>query len=117
MKKTMTCIECPVGCSLEISFSNNSLTDIQGNKCARGAEYAEKELFAPLRSLTCLMRVEGSEAVLSVRSTGLIPAEQILSCVKTIYKTRAPSDTKEGNILIFNICGTGINIIATSSVQ
>ena len=41
MIKTLTCIECPVGCEIRVETENGEVKSVQGNSCPRGKMYAE----------------------------------------------------------------------------
>ena len=41
-KRTLTCINCPLGCQIEVTLDGGAVQSITGNTCKRGAEYAEK---------------------------------------------------------------------------
>ena len=43
-KREMTCIICPMGCSLTVEMEGEEITSISGNTCKRGAAYAEAEV-------------------------------------------------------------------------
>ena len=49
MIKTLTCIECPIGCSMQVTVENGKVLSIEGNTCPRGKMYAEAEMIAPKR--------------------------------------------------------------------
>ena len=34
--KDLTCIGCPLGCSLVVTMENNEVTSVTGNTCPRG---------------------------------------------------------------------------------
>lgn len=41
----LTCIGCPLGCSISVSLSDNGeVSEITGNTCKKGEEYARKEV-------------------------------------------------------------------------
>ncbi|MCX7772918.1 MAG: hypothetical protein N2376_07385 [Clostridia bacterium] len=40
VQKNLTCIVCPVGCSMEVTLEEGKIVNIEGNTCKRGAEYA-----------------------------------------------------------------------------
>ena len=40
MKKTLTCIECPIGCTIEVELQDGNVISVQGNGCPRGRLYA-----------------------------------------------------------------------------
>ena len=35
-KKELTCIGCPVGCTVTVTMQDGTVTDITGNTCPRG---------------------------------------------------------------------------------
>ena len=41
-KRTLTCINCPLGCQIEVTLDSGAVQSITGNTCKRGAEYAAK---------------------------------------------------------------------------
>ncbi len=51
-KVELTCITCPMGCQLTATLENGTVTDVTGNNCPRGAQYAREELTTPMRMLT-----------------------------------------------------------------
>ena len=54
----LTCIVCPKGCRLNVDEENGFL--VTGYGCPRGKEYGHKELTAPTRTLTSIVRIEGA---------------------------------------------------------
>ena len=54
MKTTMTCINCPIGCTL---FVEDGV--VTGNLCKRGYEYAIQELSNPKRIVTSTVSTNG----------------------------------------------------------
>ena len=43
--QNLTCIGCPLGCSISVSLSDNGeVSEITGNTCKKGEEYARKEV-------------------------------------------------------------------------
>ena len=59
MKRELTCIICPIGCTLTAELKEGSVTDVTGNGCPRGAEYAARECTCPERVLTTTAAVAG----------------------------------------------------------
>ena len=43
----LTCIECPMGCELEIQTLEGKVVSVEGNGCPRGKTYAENEVICP----------------------------------------------------------------------
>jgi CxxC motif-containing protein len=111
--KEIRCIVCPTGCIVHVEKINGELI-IEGHSCKRGEEYAREEFIAPKRILTTTMRVEnGFLPLVPVRSEKPIPKEKLEDTLKEIAKQEAKAPIKMGDILIENILGLNVNIIAS----
>lgn len=112
MKRTLTCIVCPVGCNLEVEYDGQTVHSVIGNTCSRGRAYAESECIAPVRTVTSTVRcIDGG--VVSVKTDRPIPKEKMAECMKIINSFRAPLPISEGTVIIKDVFGC--NIIATAS--
>ena len=131
----ITCVICPKGCSISVDweFSEGDagakkVVKVTGNSCPRGLKYATAEVIHPERVLTSTVRVKnGSLALLPIRSASPIPKEAMIEAMKTISATVidvADCDAcgasngilKMGTVVIKNIAGTGIDMIACRDV-
>ena len=112
----LICINCPRGCLLKI-LQNGEALDITGNYCAKGLPYARQEITAPERVLTVLMKPEGADRPLSVRTDRPVPKAMLKECAKSIYQEHPVLPIRYGDILIENLCGTGANVIATADMD
>ena len=120
IKKNMTCIICPMGCNLEITYDQdtNKVIKVTDNNCPRGPKYAEKELQNPTRTLTSTIKVEnGTLPVVPIKSAGELPRDSLLQYMEVIRRATAIAPIHIGDILIQDILGSGINIIATAEVE
>ena len=116
-ERNLTCIVCPIGCRLNITLEGDKISNISGNRCKRGSTYAQEECIAPKRMLTTTVRViDGFHPFVPVKSDKAIPKELLLQCMNVIrtFKTEAPINM--GDVLIQDICGTGVNIVAARSI-
>lgn len=112
-EKELVCICCPLGCRLKV-FAENGKTCVLGNHCKRGKEYAVKELFHPMRSLTTTVRVKGGAyPLVPVRTNREIPKEKIRECMKILKGMVVTAPIKAGDVLVKDIAGTGSDIIAS----
>ena len=146
MNRTLTCIICPNGCELEITwecaerFPVNGKTEggagigmngammendpaglwpitVTGNKCPRGAEYAEQEIKHPMRTIASSVNLEGGAMPLvSVRLTGPIPKAKIMDVMAVIRKTTVKAPVEIGDVVIADVLGLGVDVIATRNV-
>ena len=42
--RNLTCISCPMGCSVTVEMNGNEVVSVSGNTCRRGEVYARKEV-------------------------------------------------------------------------
>jgi CxxC motif-containing protein len=114
MKKNLTCIECPLGCSLAIDVENGKVITVSGNKCPKGETYARSEIENPMRVLTSCVLAEGLEVkMVPVRTDKPIPKSRILDAMVEIKKARVTRAVTVGDVITENIFGSGANVIAT----
>jgi len=116
MEKELICINCPMGCRLSIVMKGNNVEMVIGNVCSKGVEYAKQEAVNPIRVVTSLMRPENREKPFSVKTASPIPKHLIFQCMDEIYRTHPKAPLASGDIVIQNVCGTNVNIIATQDV-
>lgn len=116
-RQEFVCIICPMGCNLEV-LKDENVTLVKGNQCKRGYEYALKEISNPTRVLTSTVILKNSYLKrLPVKSKGEIPKNLICDCVKLLSKIEVEAPVKMGDIIVKNILDTGIDIIASRSVE
>jgi len=117
-KRKMTCILCPVGCEITVETDGEQIINIDGNTCLRGKKYAAEEITDPRRTLTTTVRVSGGEApVASVKSADALPKDKLIPSMGVIAKAAAKAPLKVGDVVIKNILDTGVDIVATCSVD
>lgn len=112
----LTCINCPVGCRVQVTMEAGTVTQVSGNQCKRGEVYARQECVAPQRMLTAVLPVQGSEEPLSVKTASAIPKALIFACMQALAQTELIAPVAAGAVVLKNICGTGVDVVATKSV-
>ncbi|MDR2110105.1 MAG: DUF1667 domain-containing protein [Spirochaetaceae bacterium] len=113
-KKNITCITCPLGCEITVEGEGENIRSMTGQGCKRGEEYARNEFIHPLRILTSTVRVTGSKVPLAaVRTNKPMPKELLFQAMDEIRKVEARVPVKRGDVIIANILGTGVDIIAS----
>jgi len=111
--KDIRCIICPTGCLVHVENINGELI-IEGHSCNRGEEYAREEFIAPKRILTTTIRVEnGFLPLVPIRSDSPIPKEKLQETLNEIARRKVKAPIKMGDVLIENVLGLEINIIAS----
>lgn len=114
--KSLTCIGCPMGCSLTVTMDGENIT-VEGNTCPVGEKYAKKEVTNPTRVVTSSVRVNGADiARVSVKTACDIPKNKIFDCMKEISEIEMTAPVCIGDVVIENCAGTGVSVIATKNV-
>lgn len=113
MKRTLTCIICPMGCTLNVELENGKVLSVSGNTCPRGEAYAKQECTNPMRTVTSTARCENG-GVVSVKTDKMIPKEKMAECMKKINSVKVPLPIYAGDVIIKDVFGS--NIVATSSL-
>ena len=116
MEQMITCINCPVGCRMQVTVEDGKVTGVTGNSCKRGYDYALQESVAPQRMVTAVVTVEGSAAPVSVKTRTPIPKERIFDCMAQLAKLKLRAPIRMGDVVCPDVCGTGVDVIATKSV-
>lgn len=117
-KREMVCINCPLGCMLTVEKAEDGSVSVTGNTCIRGEQYGRTELTDPRRTLTSSVRIRGiANQVLPVKTASQIPKGKIMECMKALKEAEALPPVKIGDVILKNVAGTGIDIIATKSYQ
>ncbi len=112
MNKTeLTCIECPVGCSIAIEYDGKDILSVTGNGCKRGKAYAESEIVCPMRVVTSTVRTECGKNV-PVKTAAPVKKENIFTVMEKIHSLKVKTPIYSGDVLINN-AADGVNVIAT----
>ncbi|AQM60437.1 MULTISPECIES: DUF1667 domain-containing protein [Clostridium] len=115
MVKELICISCPMGCHLKVDVDNKTVT---GNTCKRGEIYGLNEVTNPVRVVTSTVKVNGGELpVVPVKTAGAIPKKLNFECMKVINETTVNAPVKMGDVLIKDVLGTGIDVVASRDIE
>ena len=117
MEEMITCINCPVGCRMKVTLSEDrQVQAVQGNTCPRGEKYAKQECTLPLRMITAVIPVRNSETPLSVKTEKPVPKKNIQDVMNELRNVQIASPVALGQVIVPDLCGTGISVIATRSL-
>ena len=114
MERNLTCIVCPLGCSLTVKLDGKVVTEVSGNTCPRGKEYAENECTNPQRTVTSTMMCSDG-SLIAVKTAHPIAKEKIFDCMQVINQNIAQLPVKVGDVLIENVFGS--SIVATQNKE
>ncbi len=114
-KRTLTCIECPMGCEITAEIENGELVSVYGNGCPRGKAYASDEVICPKRVVTSTVRTTKG-VPLPVKTDRPVKKSEIFNVMATINKITCELPVKIGDVLYENISDDA-NLVATANMQ
>ena len=108
-----TCVVCPWGCQLKAQGDK-----ISGYSCTRGLKYAQREQTDPRRSISGSVRIIGAvNNVLPVKTSEPIPKDLLLDAARLLHTVTVHPPVRTGDVIIPNILGTGIDFVASLSME
>lgn len=114
MERELICISCPMGCHLTVNVDEKK---VAGNSCKRGEIYGLNEVINPVRVITSTVKIkEANLPVLPVKTNGPIPKGLNFEAIKKINKVTVKAPVKAGDVIVENILGTGVDVIASRSM-
>jgi CxxC motif-containing protein len=118
MERMMVCISCPLGCRLTVTWEDENDITVKGNKCAKGESYAQEEILAPKRVVTATVRAAtGADRRLPVKTSLPMLKEYIPALLNRVYKLDLRPPIVRGQVLLKNIEGTDVDLVATRSIK
>jgi CxxC motif-containing protein len=118
MKKEIICTVCPRGCHVTVEGEGEKILSVEGYSCKRGLEYASAEFAHPVRILTTTVKLAGNSSdLLPVRSNQPLPKEKLFECMDIIRQVSVKAPVARYAVIVPNICGTGVDIVATKEIQ
>ena len=115
----LICINCPMGCPLEVKVENGEVISVTGNTCPRGAAYGKKEVTSPTRIVTSTVRVKDSKTgavTVPCKTSSDIPKSKIFDIIKDISDVTVSAPVAIGDVVKENVADTGVNMIATKNI-
>lgn len=115
--KELICINCPLGCPLQVTLEAGKVLKVEGNTCPKGEIYGKKELINPTRIVTSSVMVSGGKLPLvSVKTASDIPKDKVRDCVIELKAVKVEAPVAIGDVVLKNVCQTGVDIVATRNV-
>ncbi|MBP5177163.1 MAG: DUF1667 domain-containing protein [Clostridia bacterium] len=116
MKKVgLTCVECPVGCRIEVIVDGGKAVEVTGNSCPRGKLYAENEVVCPKRVVTSTVKTDKG-GMLPVKTDAPVKKTEVFNVIAKINAYTAMTPVKAGDVLIKNV-DEEANVVATSDAN
>ncbi len=117
MKKEIICTVCPRGCRVTVEGEGDKILSVEGHTCKRGLEFSSAEFSHPVRILTTTVKIaDATYDLLPVRSSEPLPKEKLFDCMEVIRNTQVSLPVARYDVIIADICGTGVDIVATKAV-
>lgn len=113
----ITCIGCPMGCLVTVRTCGEEIAEIENYTCKKGKEYAIDELTNPSRMVTAVLPIAGRKEPLSVKTRKFIPKAKVFQCLEAIRGAKVTPPVAMGEIIVPNVCNTGVDVIATKRLD
>ncbi len=114
MTRNLTCIVCPMGCSLTVTSEDNKTFIVTGNTCPRGEVYAKNECTNPQRTVTSTVRTKEGVLV-AVKTDRTIAKDKMFACMQKINAACPSLPIAVGDVIMKDIFGA--NIVATQNAK
>lgn len=112
-KDSVTCSLCPNGCQVRYIEEKQGY---EGNKCPRGAQFAEQERVAPTRTLTTTMRLQcGVNTLIPVRTESAVAKERIADLSRQLREQYLNAPITIGQPV--RVLPDGVPVIAGKTVE
>lgn len=108
----LTCIMCPMGCSLEVTKVGGEYK-VTGNNCVRGERYGLEEVSQPKRMVTTVAKTK--TGYVSVKTTVPVDKKRVQDVVREIAKIEL-DNPKFGDVVIKNVLGLNADVVVTSGM-
>lgn len=115
MKTKLTCIECPIGCEIEVVVENGAAVSVTGNGCLRGKTYAQNEVVCPKRVVTSTVRAKDGTLV-PVKTAEPIRKSEIFNVMNKINAATCVLPVKIGDVIIADVCD-GVPLVASGNME
>lgn len=107
MIRELTCIVCPVGCTLSVELEKDKIKKVSGNTCPRGKEYAISECTSPVRTITTTV-VCASGEILPVKTSVPIPKSKMMEAMDIINNVHPLLPISVGDVIIKDVFGSEV---------
>ena len=112
--KTLTCIECPIGCEMEVGVEGGKAVYVKGNSCPRGKMYAENEVVCPKRVVTSTVRAKNG-TMIPVKTDKPVRKDDVFEVMKKINAATCDAPVKIGDVIVENISDDA-NLIVSGNI-
>jgi CxxC motif-containing protein len=116
--RDLTCIECPTGCTISVTVDGGHAIKVDGFGCRRGRDYAVAEVECPERVITTTVPALGlTLRMVPVRTARPIPRGLRDAAMREIRKARVCQPVRVGDVVLSDLLGLGVDVIATREAE
>lgn len=113
---TTTCIICPNGCDVSL-YDDHGQYQAIGNSCSKGLTFAVGEYEHPVRMVTSTVKtIYKKRPRVSVKTDHPISKGLIFQVMDAINQVVVDYPVQVGDVLIEDVAGTDVSIVATSRI-
>ncbi len=115
--KSLVCVNCPMGCLIQVELEGQQVLSVQGNTCPKGEAYARQECIDPRRILTSTIRIDHAPLrVLPVITAAEIPLGKVFEAMEQIRTLQVQAPVVCGQVLCEDVAHTGVALLASRSM-
>ncbi len=117
--KELICILCPLGCKMQVSEKPGQPGElkVRNIQCKKGKDYACEEYKNPTRILTSTVAIHNAPLPrLPVRTSRALPKKLVFPAMREIDRVEVTGPVKVGTVIIEDILGSGVDVIASRSL-
>ncbi len=113
------CIACPIGCPLQLVHEGDTIQEISGHNCKRGAKYARQEFTDPRRTFSTTIPIAGAiYPRLPVKISAPIRKENVLEAARVIHGLSATAPIACGEVLLVGLLGEeDVSVVACRTMK
>ena len=117
-KHEYLCINCPLGCTVELTEEDGEILEIAGAECKVGEKYAAEEFRDPRRKVSTTVRVAGGALpLLPVVSVSPIPRRMVREAVEVLADVVVEAPIADGQVIYSDILGTGVDVVSSRKLE
>ncbi len=107
-----------MGCDMTVAVEAGAAKEVSGNQCARGVEYARREIANPVRAVSTTVRLRGADvAAAPVKAAVPVPRDRAADWVRALKGVEVDAPVTAGQVVVADVGGSGVAAVATRTIQ
>jgi len=113
----IVCVVCPTSCLVHAEWDDEELVSIDRARCKLAWDYVAAEIFDPRRTVTTTVPVDaGQSPLVSVKTASPVPKGMVFDVMNDLAGVVAKAPITVGDVILKDVSGTGIDVVATMNV-